>query len=59
VAVLHLCSARFMIASHFTDYEPMQLIANFAANAVLVVAKLPEMMGVRLIGRAPTPKKFT
>jgi membrane associated rhomboid family serine protease len=42
--------ARFLITAHFTHYEMMHLIVNAIVLAVLLVAKIPEMHGVRLLG---------
>ncbi len=47
----------FLLASHYTNYDLPQLAINFVVCTILVIAKLPEMMGVRLIGKKPTPKK--
>jgi hypothetical protein len=39
---------RFLVVSHFTDYDKTHLFINGVILAVLLVAKFPEMHGVRL-----------
>ena len=45
----------FLVCSHFTDYALTPLAINGALLAILIVAKLPEMHGVRIfrINKAP------
>jgi hypothetical protein len=41
---------RFLVTAHFTNYELVHLVINATVLAVLLLAKLPEMHGVRLLG---------
>lgn len=43
-------SARYLIASHTTDYQHPMLFLNTLAVIVLVVAKFPNMHKVRIFG---------
>lgn len=45
-----VCFARFLIASHTTDYQHPMLFFNTVAVVVLVVAKFPNMHKVRIFG---------
>lgn len=47
---------RFLLVSHATEYDLPQLVVNLITCGVLVVAKLPEMMFVRILGRKPEAK---
>lgn len=40
----------FLLATHGTDYRRQPLLINMVVLAVLVVAKLPHMHGVRIMG---------
>ena len=42
---------RFGITSHYVWQHIGQLALNLVVCVVLVIAKLPEMMGVRLLGK--------
>ncbi|RYG47547.1 hypothetical protein EON67_08475 [archaeon] len=39
---------RYIMTLHFTEYEKNQLFINSVVLIVLIIAKLPEMHGVRL-----------
>ena len=39
---------RFVISAHFTHYDLAHLAVNIVAVALLTVAKLPELHGVRI-----------
>lgn len=47
---------RFLVCSHFSGYNATHLAINGVVLAVLLIAKLPEMHGVRIAGinKAPT-----
>jgi hypothetical protein len=38
----------FVVSSHFTSYDFLHLVINVAILAVLIIAKIPEMHGVRI-----------
>ena len=46
-----------MVIIHYTHYDYAHMAVNFVITVILVVAKLPEMMGVRLIGKTPSRKQ--
>ena len=45
-----VCSSRYLIASHLTDYKQPMFFLNTIAVFVLVVAKFPNMHKVRIFG---------
>ena len=45
-----LLPVRFLIVSHFTNYERVHLMINLPVLIVLLISKLPEMHGVRIFG---------
>jgi hypothetical protein len=40
----------FMVSAHVSLYQPIHLAINLAVLAILLVAKLPELHGVRILG---------
>ncbi len=49
---------RFLVTTHYVGHLYTQMIVNIIVCIVLLIAKLPEMMGVRLMGRkTPTHKQ--
>lgn len=53
ITILHLffvSFCRFLVTCHVTDYEVKYLVINGILNAILVIAKLPEMHRVRILG---------
>ena len=43
---------------HYVWHFYTQMVVNVIACAVMLIAKLPEMMGVRLLGRKPSSSKL-
>ncbi len=48
---------RFGVTSHYVWQHVDQLAVNLVMCVILVIAKLPEMMGVRLIGKKKQTKR--
>ena len=52
-------SRRFMVTMHYVWHFYTQMVVNIVVCVVLLVAKLPEMMGVRLLGKKKSTSKLT
>ena len=60
VVVATVClSRRFMVTMHYVWHFYTQMVVNIVVCVVLLVAKLPEMMGVRLLGKKKSTSKLT
>lgn len=51
-----LCRCSFLVVTHFTAFDKSHMAVNALVLGVLIVAKIPEMHGVRIfkINKAPT-----
>lgn len=50
------CRCSFLVVTHFTGFDKSHMAVNALVLGVLIVAKIPEMHGVRIfkINKAPT-----